>query len=373
MKNRILPLFILFTAIALLNGAVFADESIKTKHKPGKGFTIESENGDFSLTIGGYIQARHTFESLDDDKVKADESITEGTISNFTVHRIRFSFQGKFFQEWKYKLETEFGRNKSTLKDGQIIWAPMKQANLSFGQFKVFFDRQAKISDKKQTFVDRSLATGEFGISRDVGVQFYGATESDLFQYNIGIYNGEGEGSNNPNNGHLVVGHISLNPNGNFGLSESDIHKTDKHLWFVDLSTAFYDKSIIDEVKTDDIRYVASFGYRHAGFYWQNEYFMRELDPEGLADVESDGWYTQLGYMIQHEVWEIAGRYSMVDPNEDFDDDTESEIMIGLNRFFRKAGHTFKFTADLARLTEEVGPGIEYQDIRSRLQLQVIY
>lgn len=372
MKNLIQLLILFFVFILFISTAI-AEETIKTKYKPGKGYTIESKSGDFSLNIGGYVQVRHTYDSLDDDKVLADESITDDTVSNFTVHRIRFALQGRFFQEWKYKLESEFGRGQSKLKDGKIEWVPMKQANLSFGQFKVYFDRQQKISDKKQTFVDRAMASGEFGISRDIGVQFYGATKSDLFQYNIGFFNGEGEGHSNPNNGHLLVGHISFNPFGNFGLSESDIHKTDKHLWFFDLGAAIYDKSIINEVRTDDSRYVAGFGYRHAGLYWQNEYFMRELEPVNAPDVESDGWYTQVGYMIQPDVWEAAVRYSMVNPDDNLDDDKESEVMIGINRFLRKVGHTFKVTWDIARLTQEYGPNTEYKDIRSRIQLQIIF
>jgi phosphate-selective porin len=366
MKYQFLTFFII---LGFVCGFALADEG-ELKHKPGKGFKVASEDGEFDMTLGGRIQLRHTLESFDNARGLVDD-----TESNFAVQRVRIWLKGKAFKEWKYKFQVDFGKkDKARLKDGQIVWAPKKQANISFGQFKVYFDRQQKISSGKQTFADRSISARAFGVGRDIGVQLYGASESKIFQYNVGFFNGEGEGGINPNDGHLLVGHISFNPNGDFGLSESDIKKTDKHLWFIDLGAYLHDKRIIDDVKNDDSRYVAGFGYRHAGIYWQNEYYMQELDPEGPSvDTDADGWYSQVGFMLQPHTWEIAVRYSVVDPNSDIHDDEEKEAMLGINRFFYKAGHAFKFTWDIAQLTEEIGGGLEYDDIRSRLQLQIIY
>lgn len=377
MKHRSSAFLIILCTISFLCGIALANDTVKVKHEPGKGFKVESTDGDFDLTIGGLIQLRHTYESFDNDR-----GLDDDTVSDFTAERIRIWLKGKVFKEWNYKFMADFGKGASKLNDGLIEWAPSDQANLSFGQFKVTFDRQQKISAAKRTFADVSLAASAFGIVRDIGLMFHGALADKKYQYNIGAFNGEGDGQHNPNNGHLLVGRFSYNPNGDFGLSESDIKNTDKHLWFVDAAAALNTKRIYEDWngdgqddKADVMRYVAGIGYRHAGLYTQAEYYHQEENPDiiGLRDVKAHGWYAQAGYMLKPETWEVAARYSMVDPDCDVDDNNETEVMIGVNRFLLKAGHAFKVTWDIARLTEEDGSGVEYKDIRSRLQLQIVF
>lgn len=359
--------------------SVFADNEIGTKHKPGKGFTVESPDKEFSLTTGGRIQLRHTYDAFDADRDKEDISI-------FTVQRIRIWLKGKAFKDWKYKFQVDFGKGGVSLKDGLIEYARYEYGKVTVGQFKVFFDRQQRISSGSQTFVDRSIAAKKFGIGRDIGVQVHGATTDKKFQYNAGVYNGEGEGKKNPNNGHLFSGRVSFNPLGDFGLSESDIRKSDKHLVFIDAAASLNAKRIYTDWSDNDtlggaadeadvLRYVFGAGYRYAGLYVQGEYYGQTENPNlaGLADVKANGWYAQAGYMIVPEAWELAARYSVVDANTDVDDNLKSEAMAGINCFIHKGGHAMKITADIAQLAEEKGPGMEYKDIRARVQLQVIY
>ncbi len=361
--------------LLLLSASAFADNSISTKHKPGKGFTVESPDGEFSLRTGGRIQLRHTFISYDEDWDRDD-------ISNFNVERIRIWLRGKAFGEWNYKFQADFGKGGAKLKDGLIEFARFKHAKFAFGQLKVIFDRQQKTSSGKQTFVDRSIAAKAFGIDRDIGVMIHGASADKKFQYNAGAFNGEGEGKKNPNSGHLFMGRISFNPNGDFGYSESDIKKSDKHLMCLDAAVSLNASSINNDWDDDGVfdeadvlRYVVGAGYRYAGLYAQSEYYGQTGNPDvdGVDDVKAFGWYAQAGYMIVPETWELAARYSTVDPDTDTDDDMESEAMIGINCFFRKAGHAMKLTADIAQITEEWGPDTELKDVRARVQLQLIY
>ena len=67
----------------------------------------------------------------------------------------------------------------------------------------------------------------------------HGKALEKKIQYSAGAFNGGGEGGKNKaNRGHLIVARLSLNPLGDFGLAESDIKKSDKHLLFGDFSIA---------------------------------------------------------------------------------------------------------------------------------------
>jgi phosphate-selective porin OprO/OprP len=370
-------------AAALVCLSVGVVRGAEISHEPGKGFKLKTEDGDFDMTLGARVQLRYTYEDLDRDRDKED-------LSTFEVKRMRVYLKGKAFRHWKYLFQADFAKKqKTTLKDAQITWAKHQKAQVTVGQGKVFFDRQRKTSSGKHTFADVSLAASTFGIDRDVGVMFHGsAGEGKIFQYHLGIWEGEGEGGKNSDTGHLVVGRLSLNPSGDFRYSESDIEAPDSWKFFLDLAGAWnhapaaldsdYDgDTVVDEA--DDRRCVAGAGVRGRGLYAQGEYYLRTVKPDvpesaSVTDVDSDGWYAQAGYMVVPEVWEVAARYSFVDPDDDAEDDEKTEAMVGVNRFIKKAGHGFKLTADVAQIRERTGPGgKDLEDVRGRLQIQLVF
>jgi phosphate-selective porin len=347
--------------------------------KPGRGFTIESPDNTFSLQPGGRIQFRHSLTTYDRDRSKDD-------LSNFSVERFEIWLSGKAFAEWNYKFEGNFGKGNVKLGDGFVEWGRYDAIRPKMGQFKVTFDRQMRTSSSEQSFVDRSTTAKTFGLERDIGLMLSGATADKKFQYNAGIFNGEGENKANTGAGELAVVRISANPNGDFGFSESDPKGTTKYLWIADAAVAYNASSAYKDWNNDGtigghddeanvFRFVAGLGFRHAGLFAQGEYYGQNERPKmaALKNVRANGWYGQLGYMIVPSSWELAGRYSVVDPDAAKSDNTKREAAIGINHFLLNTGHAMKMTADVTLRIEEKGPTVRYSDVEVRTQLQLTY
>lgn len=391
MKSKLLTLG---TAMALACGVAQAEDA-GAKYKPGKGYSWETEDGANKVNIGGRIQARYTNENYDSARGKDDKS-------EFEAKRVRVHIKGHVFNDVKYKFQADFGDGRSgdNLKDAVLTYARVPEAQLSAGQFKTRLGHQEYTSSGKQQLVDRNIATREFDIGRDVGVMLHGEVADNKFEYNLGVFNGEGEGGANKNDGHLIVGRVSFQPLGAFGYSEGDLKRGDHRIIFSlagatnnDLIGSFADKSDADGdldttesvgTLTDDDTYVATFGYRGNGVYLMAEHFWRDstmtslfsgLDPvlaDTSANVDSDGWYFQIGYLLPRD-WEIAARYALVDPDDSVNDDDETEFILGLNKYFLGVGHSLKFSLDLSWLEEEIGPGSSLDDFRIRAQGQIVF
>jgi len=351
----------------------------EVKFKPGSGFTLV--NGDlFSMQVTGRVQARWTY--IDQDK---DRGIPN--VSDFTAERVRLGVKGMFMKDWKYELEEDFGKSRAELKKAFIEWARYEQFRIEMGQFNVKFDRSQYTSSAKQQFVDRSIAAREFGHEYDDGVDFAGAAFSKKFQWNVGAFNGEKAPTPAPtlqNDGTAYVARVSFNPNGDFGIGECDIKKTDYWLWYIDLAAvqnndlwndANNDKKESPDELTDAESVALSFGFKHAGAFLAAEYYDRNVGKEdGSPQIESDGWYAQFGYTIVRDKWEIALRYSELDPDKDKDSNDRTEFCLGLNRYFKGLGHSLKFQTDLSWLSEEkVAPVDDLNDFRVRSQLQLVF
>src|SRR5687767_13983703 len=72
------------------------------------GFTVQSESGDFKLTIGGYAQADGRF-VLDDEA----EAVTD----SFLIRRARTIFSGTLARHFDFTITPDFGGGSAALQD----------------------------------------------------------------------------------------------------------------------------------------------------------------------------------------------------------------------------------------------------------------
>jgi hypothetical protein len=201
-----------------------------------------------------------------------------------------------------------------------------------------------------------------------MGVQARGGFMSRKIQYNAGVFNGSGEGVPNTNTGHMAVARISLNPLGDFGQSQGDVKASPAPRFFVDVAAYHAQDSSLGSL--DGTTGVAvGAGVKLAGAYATGEY-LRGIPQTG---GEADGFYAQASYMILPDFLEAAVRYAQADPDTDADDDRRTETTAAASVFFNRTGHNLKLTGDVSLLTDEANAGDDKDDIRSRVQLQLVF
>jgi phosphate-selective porin OprO and OprP len=149
------------------------------------GFFIQSEDGNYKLVIGGYVQFRFTYEGVDGDE---DEFF-------FSIPRARIQLNGHLFTpDFTYKIQVDFANGAiPALKDGYADYAAIKNwLHFQAGSFKMPFNRQLLTSGSKLSMVDRAITHRAFGSGRDLGVMIHNKYKSPL-EYGVGIFNGYGE------------------------------------------------------------------------------------------------------------------------------------------------------------------------------------
>jgi hypothetical protein len=175
------------------DGGVTADAGVTTVTAAlGEGATVRS--GDFSLNVRGRIQLQATV-------LVPTEGSTAIRSNTFTVRRARLVLRGELPWHLSWLMQLGFAGADleadapNPLRDLYVQWNRWRDLSVRAGQMKVPFDVQYTFSAAYLQLVDRSLATSELDLDRDVGLVIY---SDDLFglgqhlRYAIGVWQGDG-------------------------------------------------------------------------------------------------------------------------------------------------------------------------------------
>jgi hypothetical protein len=250
----------------------------------GEGLTVKSADGDYSIQIRARAQIRFT--ALTDSPGNDDASV------GFSVRRMRLLFLGNLFDEhWLYYIQLGFSNLdmepdlRIPLRDAYMTSTHLRDLNVRFGQMKVPHDRQRVISSSALQFTDRSIATAEFNLDRDVGIQ---ALSTDIagrggrFGYNIGIFGGDGRNRLPTNAGLLYAARVQFLPMGPFDdFTEGDLTRSaDPHL-AIALSGAFNQDSVRARSTFTETFQLGSYDYVHFAsdfsFKWSGAFAPRPV------------------------------------------------------------------------------------------------
>ncbi len=160
------------------------------------GFSIKSEDGNYSLKIGGYTQIEAR-EFGANNKEELDEN------SSILARRVRLIVQGTVARDFDYYLQPDFGYNNAVsnittttpsayavaLQDAWVDYKYFPEATIKAGKMKTPFDLENLQDTRYTSFTELGL-TGNLSPQRDIGAQLGGSLFDDIVNYAGGIYDG---------------------------------------------------------------------------------------------------------------------------------------------------------------------------------------
>jgi phosphate-selective porin len=358
----------------------------------GKGLQAHSADGLFSVQMRVRAQLRYTATRDDEDDWPASE---------FLIRRMRLLFRGRFFHPTlDYYVQLGFAKDDTEpdlrlpLRDAYVTWSPLRDLGVRFGQMKVPFALQRRVSSGSLQFPDRSLVTSELNLDRDTGLVL-GSNDlggfDGLLGYQVGVFGGDGRNRSYGDPGVLGVARLQLKPLGAFDeLIESDFGHSPKPRLLLAVNAAWNSGSRRAQSTLGTAFQQARFDYKHLGadalfklrgLSLQAEWLWREADRDVSVVTQKDGsqltersrsaWglYGQAGYAFSRR-WEVVGRYGTMHPLHAVaahaKDLRQQEAGVGVNWY--GAGHDFKVQTDVFRLAgDDLGGAGEWQ-LRTQTQ-----
>jgi len=379
-------------------GVITADEYAALKksktvsYKAGKGLFASTDDGKSTFQFGGWGQLIYRFTDLDDE-TKADKS-------DFDIRRFKLVVKGNLAgKNLGYKFQGDVSSGFRT-EDVFLFYKFGVPLTLQAGQFKPPQARQELTSAARQLFAERSLANDTFNLGRDQGLQASGSFADKLVEYRVGLFNGNGPNTGNPDNRHMIAGRLDINPMGAVKMDEAG-WPADKPLVNIgasfaqkkvgasDVGTAFNrDNDVMDVALGLDgltatsfetaygkdltwLLWTANLGAAWKGATLAAEYYALDADPSAGSKWDADGYYVQAGYQVIPKTLEFGLRYSEIKSDEanasaKFE---KSETQIGANYYFAK--HDIKLQADYTLTDDDLKA--DKDDRIARLQLQFYF
>lgn len=294
--------------------------------------------------------------------------------STFRIRRARYYASGHAFYPWlQYSTQVTLEGGSSALRDAYLEATYLDYLRPRAGQFKVPYDREFLNSGFALQFIERSVASSQFSLQRDVGLQMSGALAGDRLGYAVGIFNGSGGNQNNVNTEYMYVGRVVWAPFGPYPYAQPHLAEKDPLLalgvaaaYMPDLDrmerrslAGSLGNANIVPVASDVFQFTADLAFKYDPFSLEAGYHYREIDPQATTlYLSTDAWgmYAQAGYFLVPEKLELAARYSYVDPDNPTATGTEEqqEATLGVNYYLY--GHRIKAHLNYSYFVTEEEP-----------------
>jgi len=320
-----------------------------------KGFYLKSLDGRFSAKLNNRIQIKYQYT----DRDIGTDGAPEEDESTFDFRRIRTKIHGHAFNEnIQYMLDWDSAADDVDLRDAYVNITYLPWANVRAGQASVY-SRQFLSSSSALQLVDRAEVSGEFifqGDDRKRGVTIHSKKILDgKIDYQVGVYNPQTRATDNTTNTMLYLARGSYYPFGPYvSYKESDFEYTESFKAHIGGGMGFEQIGINEDSDKDEVdqtQFIGELGFKYRGLSIVSEYHNRKrkvLDPlegdeAGFAtalprgeSLHDQGFFVQGGYFIVPEKLEIAGRYELID----FDNQNPESGTLGLvdNKRFYAAG-----------------------------------
>lgn len=144
-----------------------------------KGLVLTGANKNYSIKIGGYLQA-------DARKYFADKV---GNVDQGLIRSARPAIEVKLPNDFSAKLVTDFGNGNPRVVDALGSWKANDYLNISVGKLKNPLGLERQEKETETLFVERGLPTNLVPF-RDIGILLNGDIIPQTLDYQIGLTNG---------------------------------------------------------------------------------------------------------------------------------------------------------------------------------------
>jgi phosphate-selective porin OprO/OprP len=331
-----------------------------------KGAYIKTPDDRYSLKLNVRTQGLFKYEDQEEGKNTA----------SFSVKRARLLAGGNMFYPWmQYFTQITLEGTSTGLRDAYIEAAYYDWAKPRIGQYKVPFDREFLTSAFNLELIDRSIASNAFSLGRDIGVQVSGKFLQNQLAYAVGMFNGSGANQVNQDQNFMYVGRMVYTPFGSYPYSEGALDTPATPKLAVGAAGAYMPglepgerktlagtlgNTSIVPVNSDVYELTADLAFKYLNFSFEGGYYFRNIDPEKPTTYGSEnaqGFYLQGGYFLVPKKFELAGRYSWVNPNDpdQTSDNEQQEYTGGLSYYLD--GHNLKLQANYSYFDNETTTG----------------
>jgi len=340
-----------------------------------------------------------------------NELVLQDDISNqvigtdVLIRRARLKFGGYAFNpKFGYKIELgltnrdhgspipETKNSARIILDAVLKYKIAKNTTLWVGQTKLPGNRERVISSQQLQFVDRSLVNSKYNIDRDMGVQLHNKHKigKGLLIEKVSVSQGEGRNITVSNKGGFdYTGRVEWLPMGKFtgkgDDSGSDLKREKKPKLSIGVTYDYHDqaarqhgqqKSFLSSTRTLTTVF-ADMMFKYKGFSMMAEYADKRAPKGSVVSYETNGdvdeyFYTgsglnvQAGYLFKNN-WEVAGRYTQIDPSAVNQIDNIKMYTLGFSRYI--VGHALKMQTDVS-LTQV---GTNDAELMHRIQFELAF
>ena len=320
-----------------------------------KGAYIKTTDDRYSLKLNARVQGQYRYDARE----------AQDNLSSFSVRRARILASGNVFYPWmKYGTQITLEGGSASLRDAFIEAAYLPYVKPRIGQYKVPFDREFLTSAFSLQLVDRSIASTEFSLQRDIGIQVSGKFHKNLLEYGVGGFNGSGANRANVDTDFMYVGRMVFTPFGSYPYSQAALDTPDSPKLAVGVAGAVLPglepgerstlagrlgNTSIVPVESDVYQLTTDLAFKYQNFSFEGGYHFRSIDPNAFTPFgkqNAQGFYLQGGYFVIPKKLELAARYSWVDPDNPntTDNNNREEYTGGLSYYLH--GHQLKLQAN---------------------------
>lgn len=294
--------------------------------------------------------------------------------TDFYLRRLRLETEGSLVKNLKYNLtlsadredqnyRTRTSTNSATTNaaDDQkfgvhYAYLDYKVADpfsVRFGQYKLPLSRISLSSSARQLIVERPFSSEDakslFGDYEQTELMLHGSVAGGIFKYMLAAADGSdqnraGTAYTNTEAELAYIGRLEFSPPGMIEKGQSDAHLgKGRHLTFgLNAGSQGGVKGNGGAIETNRELMGADISFHLGGFTAQAEYNAWKVGETGvLLDLEPNGWYAQLGYLIPVVNIEPVARYEVYDLDSKATTDRENTYTtVGFNWYAK--GHSVK-------------------------------